>query len=112
MSLKDDILARYTTSVRKVEALNGLDVHVRTLSGADWYDLSALEGADRLVRAIILGACDKDGNRVFTDADDAAVRGLSREFTEPVANAILSLSGVGADTGKEPSPPSGGSPSA
>lgn len=110
MGLKDDILAKYVLATKPVDGLVG--VHARALSGADWYDLLALEGGDRIALVILRGAVDATGARIFSDADDAKVRGLPREFTEPVSSAILALSGVGADGGKEPSPPSGGSPSA
>lgn len=114
MALKDDIFAAYAPKPVKVEILNGHGVHAKALSGADWFDLLACESSsDRLVLAVVRGACDAKGERIFAEEDAARVRTLPKDFTGPVSDLVLSLSGVGKDTeGKEPSPPSGSSPSA
>lgn len=115
MSLKDEILSAYAPKPAKVAGLNGHDVYAKALSGADWFDLLACESSsERLVLSIVRGACSATGERIFADEDAPRIRALSKDFTGPVSDLVLELSGVsGKDTeGKEPSPPSGGSPSA
>lgn len=63
------------------------------------------------VAVIVVGICDKDGNRLFTDDDKAALGKLPATVATRIANAILEHNGLGAQAPEEAKNASGGTAS-
>lgn len=116
MSLKDEILAlREKYAPKPVEvAVDGTTVHVHALSMADRVDFDARAAGDRLVLVVMRCARDEAGKRIFSDSEADTVRTLPDEFSLPVWDAAIALSGLkkpeevaAGETGKaNGSPPS------
>jgi hypothetical protein len=72
-------------------ALRASPLPRRTRSGR-WAD-----GVPAVTALVILGACDEDGKRLFTDEDVAALNKLPASALGKVANAILAHNGLAGD---------------
>lgn len=96
----------------EVDTPGGQRVRVRGLTGGE---MDAYRAACRVkgefvydaARLVVAGAVDGAGAPLF-DADDLkAVRALPNEITEPIANVIGRLSGIGEDAAKNSVPTPG-----
>lgn len=101
---RNAILAFKDNRIGKVDvpALGG-EIGLATLTAAE-ADKIRLLGEDGLpvsVGVVILGACDADGNRLFTDKDAKALAGLPAGEVGKIAKAILDHNGLTGDSQDE-----------
>ncbi|MDB5297301.1 MAG: hypothetical protein JWO31_3284 [Phycisphaerales bacterium] len=107
MSLTKAAFLSALTSFRRehVALPDGSTVYVRELSAADRNELVATATAAKedggkvsgfQVRAVVLTACDADGNRLFGDADTAAVSAGPASVIDVVFGAAAKLNGMTA----------------
>ena len=102
-------------ALRKTELLNVIGMGPLTVRGLNGAEYDAFESASTVKkpdggeqqfvadRATVLryGVIDPEtGNHVFGDDDLVGLRGLPAAALLPIAKAILRLSGVGEDAGK------------
>lgn len=96
LGFKDDNIAKV-----EVPELGG-EVCVARLTAAEADKIRSLgDDCPFIVGVAILGACDADGNRLFTDKDKAALSKLPATVVGQVSNAILKHNGLlGGDEAK------------
>ena len=118
MSSVSDIKSAFFTNaaaLRKTESLSVPGMGSLTIRGLNGAEYDAFESASTVKkpdgsdpqfiadRATVLryGVIDPEtGNHVFSDEDLVSLRGLPAAALLPIAKAILRLSGVGEDAGK------------
>jgi hypothetical protein len=101
MSLdRETILAFKDDRIGKVEVSEmGGEVCIASLTVAEADKIKSLGEGDvpAVARLVILGACDEEGKRLFTDKDASALSKLPASALAKVANAILDHNGLGGD---------------
>jgi len=109
MLTKEQIMNVNDTVIEKVSVpeWNG-DVHVRSMTCADREVLSQQIEADKKtgkscvqVRIAIISTCDKDGNRIFSDADAKVLSERSNSALQRIVAAANKINGF-ADAPEEP----------
>lgn len=75
----------------------GGEVCVATLTVAETDKISNLDPkASANVELMILGACDEDGKRLFTEKDRDSLRKLPNDVVKTIAKAVMAHNGYNA----------------
>jgi hypothetical protein len=97
---------------------NGVSCHLRHVTAGEWAEWEAFKaghGGDSFAKWLFLRCvCDEGGERLFTDADLAAVDAMPLGVVNDVCGRVQELNGIGGgdDAGKASStsgPPSSSS---
>lgn len=94
---RDAILAFKDNRIGKLDVPTlGGEIGLATLTAAeaDRIRLLGEDGVPASVGVVILGACDAEGNRLFTDKDAQALAGLPAAEVGAIAKAILDHNGL------------------
>lgn len=98
MTLREQILAKDDKKRVPVEVPEwGLTVWVQSMSGADresFDELISKAPHQLWIRSVVMCACDEKGERLFSDADTAALKTRSAAALEHIAKAALAVSGL------------------
>lgn len=100
MGFREEIFKLDSTRMEPVEVDGWPDgLFVKELSGSEG---DKLADAKSMVSALIVCLClvDKDGVRVFTDADIAKVNQRPARELKAVADAAYSINGIGGESAK------------
>lgn len=98
MLSREAILAFKDERIGRVEVSEmGGEVCVASLTVAEADQLKAISSGDvpAVTKVVILGACDEEGKRLFSDKDAAALSKLPASALGKVANAVLAHNGLG-----------------
>ena len=104
MLSRDTILGFKDERVETIEVpeLGGtIGVAAFTAAEADTIRSIGDDGTPMSVGVVILGACDADGNRLFTAKDKPALCKLPASIVGKIANAILEHNGLTAKAQEE-----------
>jgi len=97
MLSRDAILGHKDDRIGKVEVPEmGGEVCVASLTVAEMDRLSKLDGSNPAsVEVVILGACDENGDRLFTEKDRLALAKLPASVIGLISKAVLDHNGMG-----------------
>ena len=104
MLTREKILGHVDTRIGKVDVPEmGGEVSVASLTVAEADKVRTLgaDGVPAVVRLVILGTCDADGKRLFTDNDAEALGGLPATALSKIANAVLSHNGLTSEAAED-----------
>ena len=99
MLSRDAILGFKDDRIGKVDIPElGGEVCIASFNVAEMDRIARLDGSTPAsVECVILGACDEDGKRLFTDKDREALKKLPARVVSDLAKAIFAHNGLGAE---------------
>jgi hypothetical protein len=88
MNLRDKYLAVKNAPLGSVEIPDWGKTFIRALTLSDMARLKDATDVEALLLSVLLGVCDEQGSRVFTDSDKDSLQALPWSVVQAVAEGV------------------------